>query len=176
MILTAKDKTSVRSRSPTSELVSCPNCTRAPKNRLIFSRRWLSWADDEFASKAEAAVGVTVGGGGVPLAVGEELLWRFTLELLVLAAGIMVLMVWCGDIAGDLGAMTRAPSGESGVLHCSLPANLIELCWIVFDLHNKINSKKLNNARNDRTDFSTKLSKFSSPPSSLRFFLSVFNF
>lgn len=90
-LLTAKDRTNDLRRSPTSAFVSCPNCTRAPRNRLIFNSRWLSCADDEFANNAETEDGVTVG-GGVPLAVGDELLCRFTLELLVFDAGIIVFM------------------------------------------------------------------------------------
>jgi hypothetical protein len=90
--LTVNDNTSDLSLSPTSAFVSCPNCTNAPKNLLTFNSRWLSCADVELANSAEADDGVTVG-GGVPLAVGdEELLWRWTLELLLFDAGIMVLM------------------------------------------------------------------------------------
>lgn len=124
--LTASDKTKDLRRSPMSAFVSWPNWTRAPRNLRIFNKRWLSCPDELFANRAETDEGVTVG-GGVPLAVGDELLCRFTLELLVFDAGIIVLTgwMWWGDI-GDLGAITRAPSGESGVLHCSLPARLIE--------------------------------------------------
>lgn len=66
-------------------------------------------------------------GGGVPLFVGDELLWRLTLELRFVDAGIIVVMgwMWCGEM-GDRGAMTLAPSGESGVWHCSLPVEINE--------------------------------------------------
>lgn len=118
--ITANANTNDRSRSPTSALLSWPNCTSAPRNRLIFKSRWLSCANAEFGRIP--ATEVCIDGGGVPLSVGDILLCRLTLELLRSLGGIIELieLMWCGDI-GDLGATTRAPSGESGVLF-SLPA------------------------------------------------------
>lgn len=108
--LTASDNTSDLTRSPISAFVSCPNWTSAPKNLRIFSSL--------LESLLELLLLVVVfvvresgvaGGGGViepelPFLTGE-LLQPFRL-------------VRC--CCGDLGVTTRAPSGESGVLHCSL--------------------------------------------------------
>lgn len=118
--ITANANTNDRSRSPTSALLSWPNCTSAPKNRLIFKSRWLSCANAELGRIP--ATEVCIDGGGVPSSVGDKLLCRLTLELLRSLGGMIELieLMWCGDI-GDLGAMTRAPSGESGVWR-SLPA------------------------------------------------------
>lgn len=115
--LTAIDMTSDLNLSPISAFVSCPNWINAPRKRRIFTNFWLSWADNELASNADVAVGVTVGGGVV---VGDELPCLFKLELR-LGTDIIVVSgcIWCGDI-GDRGATTLAPSGESGV-HCSFP-------------------------------------------------------
>lgn len=116
-MLTANDKTSERRRSPTSGFVSCPNCTKAPRNLLIFNRRWLSCTDDVVLAR----MAVVEDGGGVSLLGGDELLWRLTLELRFVVAGIIG-WIWWGEM-GERGATTRAPSGESGVWHCSLPLN-----------------------------------------------------
>lgn len=108
--LTASDNTSDLTRSPISAFVSCPNCTRAPKNLRIFSSLLESLLELLlFVVVFVVSESGVAGGGGViepelPFLTGE-LLHPFRL-------------VRC--CCGDRGVTTRAPSGESGVLHCSL--------------------------------------------------------
>lgn len=57
--LTANDSTSERTRSPMSTLVSCPNCTSAPRKRRILTSLAVSCC----AAAAAAAAEVMAGGG-----------------------------------------------------------------------------------------------------------------
>ena len=60
-----------------------------------------------------------IDGGGVsdPFTMGDVLPLRF----MAVTRGGTKLLWWICGLIGDLGATTRAPSGESGVRHCSLP-------------------------------------------------------
>jgi hypothetical protein len=84
--LTASESTSERIRSPMSGLVSCPNCTRAPRNRLILSSRAPSLTD----------------GGGVIELTGDAPSLR--LLLIVLRVGTIEFKLICGHI-GECGAV-----------------------------------------------------------------------
>lgn len=104
-LLTAIDSTRDRILSPTSGLVSWPNCTKAPRNLRIF----VSFPDSDekwFPVDVFSDAGVASGGGVIDP------------ELLFFVGELQPLRLRC---CGDLGVTTLAPSGESGVRHWSFP-------------------------------------------------------
>lgn len=147
--ITANDKMSARTLSPMSGLVSWPNCTSAPRNRLTF----VNALDGSCSIDGVVACGVAAAeaGGGVeepiyihdtlfhlstlsngnfrnclPLTMGEELPLRLDLW-------DCNVLWWCGGDMGDFGATALALSGESGVLHWSLlPENEMSCFWMLY--------------------------------------------
>lgn len=105
----AHDKINVRTLSPISFPESCPNCTKVPKKRLIFIR----------ALAVSCKTDVEPGGGVVaqfPFTIGGELPLRSVLG--------NIKVCWLIGEIGECGAIALAPSGESGVLHWSLPGKI----------------------------------------------------